>query len=111
MNILLINHYAGSPNYGMEFRPYYMSKEWVSQGHKVLIIGGSFSHLRKEQPQVFREEIDGIQYCWIKLNEYAGNGLGRIFSMFSFVSKLCLKFNSYLNGFGPDVVIASSTYP
>lgn len=111
MNILLINHYAGSPNYGMEFRPYYMAKEWISQGHKVLIIGGSFSHLRKEQPQVFREEIDGIQYCWIKLNEYAGNGLGRIFSMFSFVSKLYLKFSSYLNGFGPDVVIASSTYP
>ena len=111
MNILLINHYAGSPNYGMEFRPYYMAKEWISQGHKVLIIGGSFSHLRKEQPQVFREEIDGIEYCWIKLNEYAGNGLGRIFSMFSFVNKLYFKFSGYLNGFGPDVVIASSTYP
>ena len=24
MNILLINHYAGSPDLGMEFRPYYM---------------------------------------------------------------------------------------
>lgn len=27
MNILLINHYAGSPDLGMEFRPYYMAKE------------------------------------------------------------------------------------
>ena len=26
MNILLINHYAGSPDLGMEFRPYYMAK-------------------------------------------------------------------------------------
>lgn len=27
MNILLINHYAGYPNLGMEYRPYYLSKE------------------------------------------------------------------------------------
>ena len=47
MNILLINHYAGSPELGMEFRPYYMAKEWVKMGHQVLIVGGSFSHLRK----------------------------------------------------------------
>ena len=36
MNILLINHYAGSPELGMEFRPYYMAKEWVKAGHQVL---------------------------------------------------------------------------
>ena len=47
MNILLINHYAGSPELGMEFRPYYMAKEWVKAGHQVLIVGGSFSHSRK----------------------------------------------------------------
>ena len=29
MNILLINHYAGSPQYGMEYRPYYLAREWV----------------------------------------------------------------------------------
>ncbi len=39
MNILLINHYAGSPELGMEFRPYYMAKEWVKAGHQVLIVG------------------------------------------------------------------------
>ena len=31
MNILLINHYAGSDYHGMEFRPYYMGREWKSQ--------------------------------------------------------------------------------
>ena len=50
MNILLINHYAGSPDLGMEFRPYYMAKEWQKAGHHVRIVGGSFSHLRKKQP-------------------------------------------------------------
>ena len=57
MNILLINHYAGSPELGMEFRPYYMAKEWVKAGHQVLIVGGSFSHLRKVQPQG-KEDLD-----------------------------------------------------
>ena len=35
MNILLINHYAGSISHGMEYRPFYMSREWVGLGHRV----------------------------------------------------------------------------
>ena len=111
MNILLINHYAGSPEYGMEFRPYYMCREWVKSGHQVLIVGGSQSHLRKQQPQRESEVIDGVNYSWVKLNEYNGNGVGRIISMGLFISKLGLNYKKYLNGFTPDVVIASSTYP
>lgn len=111
MNILLINHYAGSPAYGMEFRPYYMAKEWVKAGHKVLIVGGSYSHLRKQQPTPGLEKIDGIDYYWVKLNEYTGNGLGRIISMILFVSKLWCNYKSYIGSFKPDIVIASSTYP
>lgn len=111
MNILLINHYAGSPELGMEFRPYYMAKEWVKMGHQVLIVGGSFSHLRKVQPQGEEDLIDGIRYRWVKLNTYKGNGVGRIRSMFSFVGKLWWRYKKYIGDFEPDVVIASSTYP
>ena len=32
MNILLLNHYAGHPALGMEYRPYYLAREWVRQG-------------------------------------------------------------------------------
>lgn len=111
MNILLINHYAGSPEYGMEFRPYYMCKEWIQRGHQVLIIGGSYSHLRKQQPSKESETIDGVNYRWIRLNTYKGNGLGRIASMGLFVTKLSTCYRKYLDGFKPDIVIASSTYP
>ncbi len=111
MNILLINHYAGSPELGMEFRPYYMAKEWVKAGHQVLIIGGSFSHLRKVQPQGKEDLIDRIRYRWVKLNTYKGNGIGRIRSMFSFVGKLWWGYKKYIGNFEPDLVIASSTYP
>ena len=111
MNILLINHYAGSPSLGMEFRPYYMAREWLKMGHQTRIIGASFSHLRKQQPTQKQEIIDGISYSWIKTNTYHGNGIGRIRSMFAFIGKLLLEYKKLLRDFVPDVVIASSTYP
>ncbi len=111
MNILLINHYAGSPEYGMEFRPYFMCKEWLKHGHKVLIVGGSQSHLRKQQPLKEHETIDGVDYSWVKLYKYKGNGVGRIISMGMFISKLGMNYKKYLRDFVPDIVIASSTYP
>ena len=115
MKILLINHYAGSINHGMEFRPYYMSREWVKMGHDVTIVAASFSHLRQknidmEEP-IKEEYIDGIRYVWLKTPVYHGNGIGRIKNMLSFLRKL-YKFEKVINkDLDPDVVIASSTYP
>lgn len=111
MNILIINHYAGNPELGMEFRPYYLGREWVKTDNPVMIIGGSFSHLRKQQPTVENETVDGIEYRWVPIKPYNGNGLGRIRSMFDFVRKLWCCHTKYIGDFKPDVVIASSTYP
>jgi len=112
MNILLINHYAGAPKYGMEFRPYYMAREWVKMGHKVLVLGGSYSHLRKQQPEHIGSEcLDGVDYYWLKTMKYNGNSIKRVLSMLQFVAKLWTNYKAYLKGFTPDVVIASSTYP
>ena len=111
MKILIINHYAGSPSLGMEFRPYYMAREWLKMGHQTRIVGASFSHLRKQQPAGKQDVIDGISYSWIKTNCYHGNGIGRILSMFLFIGKLLFGYKRMLRNFVPDVVIASSTYP
>ena len=51
MNILLINHYAGSPEMGMEFRPYYFARKWVELGHEVSVLAADYSHLRRVNPQ------------------------------------------------------------
>ena len=92
MNILLINHYAGSPRHGMEFRPYYLAREWVQAGHNVTIVAASFSHLRSRNPvisSVITEElIDGIRYVWLKSSSYEGNGVGRIRNMLQFIVRL-----------------------
>lgn len=115
MNILLINHYAGSPEMGMEFRPYYFAREWTKMGHQVTIIAGDFSHLRMKNPEVFRDfqrqDLDGIRYCWVKTGTYEGNGSKRALSMFRFVSKLWIHARQIVKSLKPDVVIASSTYP
>ena len=111
MNILLINHYAGSPELGMEFRPYYMARQWAKSGHHVLIVGATYSHLRRKQPSEGGQNIDGVDYYWVKTNKYHGNGLGRIYSMFLFVFKLMFLMSRIYSQFRPDIVIASSTYP
>ena len=115
MNILLINHYAGSPEMGMEFRPYYFAREWVKAGHRVDIIAADYSHLRRVNPEVssdFQEEIiDGIHYHWIKTGRYEGNGAKRAITMAQFVSKLWLNAGRIIKEMDPDAVICSSTYP
>ena len=91
-NILLINHYAGSPTYGMEFRPYYLAREWVRQGHEVTVVASSESHVRYQSPEmtgpVTREELEGIQYYWLKTKPYRSNGVKRVINIFSFLRQL-----------------------
>lgn len=115
MNILLINHYAGSIQHGMEYRPYYFAKKWIELGHQVTIVASTYSHLRQKQPDTteqFTEEwVDGIRYLWLSGNEYSGNGIKRVQNMISFVRKLYTYSETIIRLVQPDVVIASSTYP
>ena len=114
MNILLINHYAGSKEYGMEYRPYYLSREWVKQGHQVTIVGATYSHLRLKNPDVKQdytsENIEGIRYIWLKTPAYVGS-LDRIKNIMVFMRKLYKYSKQLVRDVNPDLVIASSTYP
>ena len=115
MNILLINHYAGSTRHGMEFRPFYLAREWVRAGHCVQIVAASFSHIRAIQPElndfVLDEQIEGIDYRWFATPSYQGNGAGRVKNMLAFMRALWRDGPRLARVFKPDVVIASSTYP
>lgn len=112
MNILLINHYAGSPRHGMEYRPYYLAREWVKLGHRVQIVAATYSHVRSHQPQQPGDElIDGIAYRWVETPAYRGNGVGRVLNIWAFLKQVWKDADHWATGFQPDVVIASSTYP
>ena len=118
--ILYINHYAGSPHHGMEFRPYYLAREWVRAGHVVQMLAASYSHVRSKQPTaggghaIMRpttERIDGIEYCWYPTPAYGGNGIGRVLNIWAFLRQLWTRSKDIVAAFRPDVVVASSTYP
>ncbi len=111
MNILLVNHYAGSPSLGMEFRPYQLAREWVRTGHRVLIVGATYSHVRAHQPAAGDEVVDGITYRWLPTPRYHGNGVGRVWNIWCFLSRLWREAPRLAAAFRPDAVIASSTYP
>lgn len=100
---------------GMEYRPYYMAREWIKLGHNVTIVAASFSHLRSKQPHITsslqEEDIDGIRYIWLKTPSYSGNGLGRVRNMLCFIWKLYRYLPRITKNLRPKAVIASSTYP
>lgn len=113
MRIILINHYAGSVHHGMEFRPYYLAKEWAKNGHDITIVAASYSHLRQnniDTEQLKEEFVDGIRYIWLPADKYVGNTVKRFKNMLQFVRQL-YRHMAYLQALAPDVVIASSTYP
>lgn len=113
MKILYINHYAGGPAYGMEYRCHYLAREWVRAGHQVTIVGASQSHVRSKQPvmdgRFARETVDGVDFVWCATPPYRGNGMGRVLNIAAFLRRLG-QWRQWL-AFAPDVVIASSTYP
>ena len=115
MNILYIDHYAGSVSMGMEFRPYYMAREWQKNGHNVRIAAADYSHLRTCQPDCKdkhgKQVIDGVEFQIVKAGTYEGNGAKRAVSMFRFTGSLWRAAGKIAKEFRPDVVISSSTYP
>ncbi len=115
MHVALLNHYAGSPRHGMEFRPHQLARYWVQMGHTVTIAAGSWSHLRNQNPNVegaiTEEQIDGIDYRWYQTRPYDGNGLARFLSMRDYVRHIDRDRTRFFRSSPPDCVIASSTYP
>ena len=107
-SFLIINHYAGAPKYGPAFRHYDISRELINQGHKVCIIAASSSHLRKA-PDCKKENIDGINFIWVKCLKYNGYGLKRFVNMFLFSFNLFFYQKHF--PFKPDFVIVSSPSP
>jgi len=115
MNILIINHYAGSVSHGMEYRPYYFGVELSKLGHQVDIIAASYSHVRAIQPRINKlvrnENVDGVNYSWYKTSSYKNNGIGRFINIILFLANVFIHTSKIIKSSNPDFVIASSTYP
>ena len=119
MNILLINHYAGSFEHGRVYRSFYLAREWVKLGHTVTIVAASWTHLRYRQPEMVKniqeDHVEGVRFIWLKTPKYQGNGIKRAINIFAFVAQLFRYSNSLIKQVRPDIVINTSypldTYP
>jgi glycosyltransferase involved in cell wall biosynthesis len=98
----------------MEYRHYQLARALAGQGHRVVLISGSHSHLFTQPPQVTRhytlEDIDGITYCWVAVPRYEGAiTLGRVLNMAAFALRLeRLPADSLPR---PDAILVSSPSP
>jgi len=108
-NIWIINEYAGTPYHGMEFRHYYLGKELVKLGHNVTVVSSSYSHLFKNQPQEKKENIDGVDYLWMKTFNYGtSHDKRRVLKWFLFMFKVF--FLPFMLK-KPDVIVVSPMAP
>jgi glycosyltransferase involved in cell wall biosynthesis len=114
-NIWYLHHYAGSPDIGMSYRPYYLAKYLNKQGFNTSIIAASFHHLLTKQAttkcKISTEEIDDISYIWLKACQYKNAGVRRLLNIFNYTIRLLTLQEKLLNLAGkPDVIIVSSTH-
>ncbi len=103
---------AGKPDSGWGERHYYFSKFWVKKGYDVKIISGSYNHLFHNQPKVGKEtftleEVEkGITFCWVKIPEYDGGSIFKLWSMIVFAFRILSLSTKQLGK--PSIILVSS---
>ena len=110
--IWVLNQTAGKPTSGWGERHYYFSKKWIKKGYNVVIVSGSYNHLFHTQPTTedkiftFEKIEDGLTFCWVKIPEYKGESIYKLWSMMVFAFRI-LKLTPKLIG-TPHAIIVSS---
>lgn len=109
--VLIINQYSSTLEYGFGGRHYYLSKELVKLGFKVTLIMSANHHFLRSRPHltsVFHcEESEGVKFVWVRTLPYIKvNGIRRILGWFDFGLKI--QWVAYMIASKPDVVIYST---
>ena len=82
MRICYLDHYAGSPTAGMEYRPHAMAVEWARLGADTTIVPGTYSHLRTRNFSDAEPgrpyDVDGVEFRFLRTRGLAPFGFYRI---------------------------------
>ena len=110
MNIWSISKYATVPKYGRLARTFILAKEFVKQGHKVLLLTSDANHLAKypKTEEIYNfDNIDGIEICLIKTKKYQKTAsFSRVLSWLDFERRLFKLNRTKL--IRPDIILVSS---
>lgn len=115
MNIWIFNHHALTPDMSGGTRHYDFAKELVRRGHSVTIVASSFHYAKYTEMKEYddkkyiKENIDGIDFIWIRTSPYFGNGVARVKNMLGYTYKV-LKIIPKLDLKVPDIIIGSSVH-
>ena len=109
-NIWVINQFAGKPTSGWGERHFYFSKYWIEKGYSVTIFSGSYNHVFSELPdctgQFSTENVEGVNFCWVKTPRYNPKSIFRFWSFLVFAFKMFFAPSSKYGK--PDFVVVSS---
>jgi len=119
-NIWILNHYAITPDMPGGTRHYDFGKELVRRDYKVTIFASSFHYSRHKELKLNKDEkwkvenIDGVNFVWVKTFPYQKNNWKRVINMLSFASqvywvgKTIVKEKNKIEK--PDIIIGSSVH-
>jgi len=115
MNIWMFNHYAQASNEPGGTRHFDMAKELVKKGHSVSIIASGFHHVTLEHKVQYIdsykcEEIEKVNFIWVKTRPYKKNNIFRILNLISYYFKAQYAI-SKLHLEKPDIIIGSTVHP
>ena len=115
INILYIHPYSGSPDHPREWRPFYLSKYLTKLDTKVNVLTSSYHHVHRSHIELkspfYSKLVDGINFVWLKVPFYNGNGFNRIRNMILFGFKVFNLKITDANISKPDLIIASTAHP
>lgn len=120
LNIWILNHYAVTPEMPGGTRHYDFGKELIKRGYKVTILASSFHYSLHKELKLKRgekykiENIDGINFIWLKTFPYQRNNWKRVLNMVSYfwcaywIGKKITKIDKNIEK--PDIIIGSSVH-
>lgn len=113
--VWILNHYAQAPTGPGGTRHFSIAKYLSAFGWRAVIVAASVElntgKQRLAAHEFYRiERHEGIDFLWVKVPRYFGNGFGRMVNMTAFTAMtLILPLQHLLPK--PDVVIGSSVHP
>jgi glycosyltransferase involved in cell wall biosynthesis len=111
MNIWLLHPFAGGPELGRHWRPFWVADAWSRMGHRPLVVSAGFHHLHRIPREAGPQRIGEVDFWFVETPRYGGGSLGRLSNNLAFGPRFHLAAPRIEEQFGkPDLVIASTPH-
>lgn len=113
-SIWIFNHHALTPDMSGGTRHYDFARELVKRGYCITIFAAGFHYSKYQELKEYgntyflKEQIDGIDFVWLKTRPYTGNGIGRVLNMLDYMYKAQRVMHELKAK--PEIVIGSSVH-